>query len=65
MSIETYLLPLLSLVIVIELFFMYLMHVRIQQLMGEVDRMSSKMALTDVELDVLTKNIEEFKRLQL
>lgn len=65
MNIESILLPVLTIVILLELFFMYLMHVRMKQLLEEVTVLNSKMEITDVELDVLTKNIEEFKKLQL
>lgn len=65
MGMEIYLLPVLMLIIVIELFLMYLMHIRIQQLTGELERLSSRMAITDVELEQLTKNIEEFKKLRI
>ncbi len=65
MSIESVLLPVLTIVILFEIFVMYLMHVRMKQLMSEVTLLNSKMEITDVELEVLTKNVEEFKRLQL
>lgn len=65
MSLETILLPLLTVVIALELFMMYLMYIRMKQLNGEVERLSSRMEITDVELDQLTKNIEEFKKIQI
>jgi cell division protein FtsL len=65
MSLEAILLPLLTVVIAMELFMMYLMHIRMKQLNGEVERLSSRMEITDVELDQLTKNIEEFKKIQI
>jgi hypothetical protein len=65
MSTEALLLPILTIVIVIELFLMYLMYIRMKQLTSEVDRMNSRMAFTDVELEQLTKNIEEFKKLHI
>lgn len=65
MSIESVLLPVLTIVILLEIFLMYLMHIRMKQLMSEVTLLNSKMEITDVELEVLTKNVEEFKRLQL
>lgn len=65
MSIEALLLPILTIVIVVELFFMYLMHIRMKQLTLEVERMSSRMAFTDGELEQLTRNIEEFKKLHI
>jgi cell division protein FtsL len=65
MSLEAILLPLLTVVIALELFMMYLMHIRMKQLNGEVERLSSRIEITDVELDQLTKNIEEFKKIQI
>lgn len=65
MSIEAILLPVLTIVILFEIFLMYLMHIRMKQLIDEVTLLNSKMEITDVELEVLTKNVEEFKRLQL
>ncbi len=65
MSLEVILLPLLTLVIALELFMMYLMYIRMKQLNGEVERLSSRMEITDVELDQLAKNIEEFKKIQI
>jgi cell division protein FtsL len=65
MSLEEILLLLLIVVIAMELFMMYLMHIRMKQLNGEVERLSSRMEITDVELDELTKNIEEFKKIQI
>ncbi len=65
MSLETILLPLLTIVIALELFMMYLMYIRMKQLNGEVERLSNRMEITDVELDQLTKNIEEFKKIQI
>jgi len=65
MTMESILLPVLTLVIVLELFLMYLMYIRMKQLNGEVERLSSRMVITDMELDQLTKNIEEFKKIQI
>jgi hypothetical protein len=65
MSLESILLPILTVVIAMELFMMYLMHIRMKQLDSEVERLSSRMEITDVELDQLTKNIEEFKKIQI
>jgi cell division protein FtsL len=65
MTLEWILLPVLTLVIAFELFMMYLMYIRMTQLNSEVERLSSRMEITDVELDQLTKNIEEFKKIQI
>lgn len=65
MAMEVILFPVLMVIIVIELFIMYLMHLRIQQLTKELERLSSRMQVTDVELEQLMKNIEEFKKLKI
>jgi len=65
MNFESFLLLILMIVIIVELFLMYLMHIRMKQLMGEVERLNSRLEITDVELDQLTKNIEEFKKLRI
>ncbi|MDH7593879.1 MAG: hypothetical protein QHG99_05940 [Methanomicrobiales archaeon] len=65
MAIETIILPVLMIIIIVELFLMYLMHIRIQQLMKELERLNSRMEITDVELEQLTRNIEEFKKLKI
>jgi cell division protein FtsB len=54
-----------GLVIVLQLFIMYVMLVRIKQLLGEYDQMESRMKVTDAELEELTKNVEEFKKLKI
>lgn len=59
------LLIILGCVIVIQLFIMYVMYVRIQQLLTEVDSIGSKMKITDSELEALTKNVEKFKQLRI
>ncbi|WP_298665504.1 hypothetical protein [uncultured Methanofollis sp.] len=59
------LLIILGCVIVIQLFIMYVMYVRIQQLLKEVDALGSRMKITDNELEALTKNVEKFKQLRI
>ncbi|QYZ78817.1 hypothetical protein E2N92_04920 [Methanofollis formosanus] len=59
------LLIILGIVIVIQLFIMYIMYVRIQQLLHEVDILGSRMQITDSELEALTKNVEKFKQLRI
>jgi len=59
------LLIILGIVIVLQLFIMYVMYVRIQQLLGEVDVLGSRMRITDSELEALTKNVEKFKQLRI
>jgi predicted Holliday junction resolvase-like endonuclease len=52
-------------VILFLLFIVYLMQRRIQQLLGEVGRLSGKMNVTTSELEALTRNVEEFKKLKI
>lgn len=59
------LLIILGIVIVLQLFIMYIMYVRIQQLLSEVDVLGSRMSITDSELEALTKNVEKFKQLKI
>ncbi|QSZ66843.1 hypothetical protein RJ40_04710 [Methanofollis aquaemaris] len=59
------LLIILGIVIVIQLFIMYIMYVRIQQLLSEVNVLGSRMQITDSELEALTKNVEKFKQLRI
>ncbi|MBP2146070.1 hypothetical protein J2129_001524 [Methanofollis sp. W23] len=59
------LLIIFGIVIVIQLFIMYVMYVRIQQLLHEVDVLGSRMQITDSELEALTKNVEKFKELRI
>jgi cell division protein FtsL len=62
MTYEGYLLVLLGIVIVIQLFIIYLMNVRIRQLLREIDTMHGKIKITDAELENLITRVEEFKR---
>ncbi len=54
-----------GLVIVFLLFLVVIMQRRIQQLLNDVNRLSGKMQVTTNELEELTKNVEQFKKLQL
>ncbi|PKL58233.1 MAG: hypothetical protein CVV34_03385 [Methanomicrobiales archaeon HGW-Methanomicrobiales-5] len=49
-------------VIVIQQFIIYLMYVRIRQLLNEVDSIEGKIKITDVELENLISRVEDFKR---
>jgi predicted Holliday junction resolvase-like endonuclease len=48
--------------IVVQQFIMYLMYVRIRQLLREIDSIEGKMKITDHELDSLIQKVEEFKQ---
>ena len=41
---------------------MYLMYVRIRQLLKEIDTIEGKIKITDHELDTLIQKVEEFKQ---
>jgi cell division protein FtsL len=49
-------------VIVIQQFIIYLMYVRIRQLLNEVNSIEGKIKITDTELENLITRVEEFKR---
>ncbi|MBS1193877.1 MAG: hypothetical protein H6R28_277 [Methanomicrobiales archaeon] len=65
MTIEEILIVLLGVVVMVELFIMYLMRVRMQQLQRELEDSSSRVDLSDIELEALTRNVEAFKRLKI
>ena len=65
MTIEEILIVLLGVVVIVELFVMYLMRVRMHQLQRELEDSSSRVDLSDIELEALTRNVEAFKRLKI
>jgi cell division protein FtsL len=62
MAYEEYMLVLFGCVIVVQQFIIYLMYVRIRQLLDEVDAIEGKIKITDTELENLISRVEEFKR---
>jgi hypothetical protein len=62
MAFESYMVVLFGAVIVVQQFIMYLMYVRIRQLLHEINAIEGKMKITDQELDSLIQKVEEFKR---
>lgn len=62
MALESYMLVLFGAVIVVQQFIMYLMYVRIRQLLKEIDTIEGKIKITDHELDTLIQKVEEFKQ---
>jgi cell division protein FtsL len=62
MAYEGYMLMLFGGVIVVQQFIIYLMYVRIRQLLDEIDSIEGKIAITDTELENLISRVEEFKR---
>jgi hypothetical protein len=63
MAFESYMLILFGGVIVVQQFIIYLMFVRIKQLLNEIDAIEGKIKITDNELDNLIQRVEEFKRI--
>jgi cell division protein FtsL len=62
MAYEGYMLVLFGAVIVVQQFIIYLMYVRIRQLLDEIDSIEGKIRITDTELENLIARVEEFKR---
>ena len=62
MAYEGYMLVLFGGVIVVQQLIIYLMYVRIRQLLHEVDSIEGKIRVTDTELENLITRVEEFKR---
>ena len=62
MAYEGYMVILFGGVIVVQQFIIYLMYVRIRQLLNEVDAIEGKIKITDTELENLITRVEEFKR---
>ena len=60
MAYEGYMLVLFGGVIFIQQFIIYLLYVRIRQLLNEIDSIEGK--ITDTELENLITRVEEFKR---
>ncbi len=65
MAFEGYMVVLFGAVMVVQQFIMYLMYVRIRQLLTEINSIEGKMKITDNELDCLIQKVEEFKRSSL
>jgi cell division protein FtsL len=65
MAYEGYMLVLFGGVIVVQQFIIYLMYVRIRQLLNEIDSIEGKIKITDTELENLIQRVEEFKRCNL
>ena len=55
----------LIVILIIAFFFIYLMNVRIKQLKYELDDLKSRVTITDEELTRLSKDIEDFKKINI
>ena len=53
-----------GLVILFLLFLVFLMYRRIQQLLIEVENLKGRMNVTTTELETLSRNVEEYKKLK-
>jgi hypothetical protein len=62
MAYEEYMLVLFGVVIVTQQVIIYLMYVRIRQLLRELGSIHGRMRMTDTELENLISRVEEFKR---
>jgi len=63
-DINAIMIVLLSVTIICLLFIMYVMYVRIQQLLAEVNALAGRMEITGSELEQLTRNVEDYKRMR-
>ena len=54
----------LIVILIIAFIFIYLMNVRIKQLKYELDDLKSRVTITDEELNRLSKDIEDFKKIK-
>jgi hypothetical protein len=62
MAYEAYILVIFGLAIFFQQFIMYLMYVRIRQLLRDLDLMEGKIKVNDTELENLLQRVDEFKR---
>lgn len=65
MDFSTLIIGFLLLFLIITVLLMYLMNIRIKQLKLEIATVRDRMALTDDELNHLSRYIEDFKRLKI
>jgi hypothetical protein len=60
---EGYILVIFGLAIFFQQFIMYVMYVRIKQLLQELDTIEGKIKINDNELENLLQRVEEFKNI--
>ncbi len=65
MTIDSIMIIILSLIIISLLFIMYVMYVRIKQLLSEVEGLTSRMEVTGSEVEQLTRSMEEYKLMKI
>jgi len=62
-SYEGYILVIFGIAIFFQQFIMYIMYVRIKQLLRELDTIEGKIKINDTELENLLQRVEEFKNI--
>lgn len=55
----------LLIILILACIFIYLMNVRIKQLEKELDDLRNRVTITDEELTRLSKDIEDFKKINI
>ncbi|HDR74316.1 MAG TPA: hypothetical protein ENN85_10505 [Methanoculleus sp.] len=65
MTLEGCLLIFFGVIILVLLFLIELMQRRVEQLLDEVEGLRGRMNVTSTEIEALTKNVEEFKKLKI
>jgi len=61
----TFLTTILLVIIFFAFIFIYLMYVRMKQLETELHELKSRVSITDEELTRLSKDIEDFKKINI
>jgi hypothetical protein len=62
MTIDSIMIIIYAMIIISLLCIMYIMYVRIQQLLLEVDRLTNKMEITGNDLEQLARRVEDYKQ---
>ena len=65
MAYEEYMVGVFGAIIVVQQFIIYLMYVRIRQLLNEIDSIEKKIKITDTELENLVVRIDELKKIKV
>jgi len=65
MAYEEYMVVVFGAIIVVQQFIIYLMYVRIRQLLNEIDSIEKKIKITDTELENLVARIDELKKIKV
>ena len=65
MAYEVYMMVVFGGIIVVQQFVIYLMYVRIRQLLNEIDSIEKKIKITDTELENLVVRIDELKKIKV